>query len=147
MDGAKRSLANLRRAVSAHKGAGENFDRARLDELKAEFDEAVFDDLNIPRALGAVWGMAKLDGRNDEIFRAIADADTILALDLDKEPEEEAVNDAADPEADEINALVAERTAAKKAKNYAEADRIRNELTSRGIRLTDTPEGTTWKRE
>jgi cysteinyl-tRNA synthetase len=91
--------------------------------------------------------MAKLDGRNDEIFRAIADADTILALDLDKEPEEETVNDAADPEADEINALVAERTAAKKAKNYAEADRIRNELTSRGIRLTDTPEGTTWKRE
>lgn len=147
MDGAKRSLANLRRAVSAHKGAGEDFDRARLDELKAEFDESVFDDLNIPRALGAVWGMAKLDGKNDEIFRAIVDADTILALDLDKEPEEEAGSDAADPEADEINALVAERTAAKKAKNYAEADRIRDELASRGIRLTDTPEGTTWKRE
>ena len=60
--------------------------------------------------------MAKLDGKNDEIFRAIVDADTILALDLDKEPEEEAGSDAADPEADEINALVAERTAAKKAK-------------------------------
>ena len=49
----------------------------------------------------------------------------------------------ADPE---IDALVAARTAAKKAKNYAEADRIRDELKARGIEIIDTPQGAKWRK-
>ena len=48
--------------------------------------------------------------------------------------------------AEEIEALIAQRTAAKAAKNWAEADRIRDELKAQGIELIDTKEGTTWKR-
>ena len=44
----------------------------------------------------------------------------------------------------EIEQAIADRMAAKKAKNYAEADRIRNELAARGVILTDTKEGTTY---
>ena len=55
--------------------------------------------------------------------------------------EEEAAN--ADPE---IDALVADRTEAKKAKNFAEADRIRDELKARGIEIIDTPQGAKWRR-
>ena len=51
-----------------------------------------------------------------------------------------------DAEAAEIDALVAERTAAKKAKDFAKADKIRGDLASRGIVITDTPEGPVWKR-
>ena len=51
-----------------------------------------------------------------------------------------------DPEAAEIDALVAERTAAKKAKDFAKADEIRNQLTARGVIIIDTPNGPTWKR-
>ena len=58
-----------------------------------------------------------------------------------KQAEEEAAN--ADPE---IDALVAERTAAKKAKNFAEADRIHDELKARGIEIIDTPHGAKWRR-
>ncbi len=47
---------------------------------------------------------------------------------------------------EKIEAMIAERTAAKKAKNYAEADRIRDELKSMGIILEDTPQGVKWKR-
>lgn len=47
---------------------------------------------------------------------------------------------------EEIEELIAERTAAKKAKNYAEADRIRDELKAKGIILEDTPQGVKWKR-
>jgi cysteinyl-tRNA synthetase len=46
----------------------------------------------------------------------------------------------------EIDALVAARTQAKADKNWAEADRIRGELTARGIEVTDTPDGPVWKR-
>ena len=58
-----------------------------------------------------------------------------------KQAEEEAAN--ADPE---IDALVAARTAAKKAKNFAEADRIRDELKAMGVEIIDTPQGTKWRK-
>ena len=51
-----------------------------------------------------------------------------------------------DPEAAEIDALVKERTEAKKAKDFARADAIRDQLTQRGITIIDTPSGPTWKR-
>jgi cysteinyl-tRNA synthetase len=47
---------------------------------------------------------------------------------------------------DEINQLIAERLAAKKSKDWAKADAIRNQLKDAGIVLEDTPQGTSWKR-
>ena len=64
------------------------------------------------------------------------------AEDLRKKEEAEA-EASADPE---IDALVAARTEAKKAKNYAEADRIRDELKAKGIEIIDTPQGAKWRR-
>jgi len=55
-------------------------------------------------------------------------------------------SNADDPEAAEIDALVLERTEAKKAKDFAKADEIRNALAARGITIIDTPNGPTWKR-
>ena len=51
-----------------------------------------------------------------------------------------------DPEAAEIDALVSERSSAKKNKDFARADQIRDELTERGITIIDTPQGPAWKR-
>ena len=80
---------------------------------------------------------------------AIGDFDQVLSLNLleaaqnlrNKEAAEAAAS--ADPE---IDALVAARTEAKKAKNFAEADRIRDELKARGIEIIDTPQGTKWRK-
>jgi len=47
----------------------------------------------------------------------------------------------------EVEAAIEARKAAKKAKDYAEADRIRGELAAKGIALIDTPQGTKWKRQ
>ena len=60
---------------------------------------------------------------------------------VQRKAEEEAAN--ADPV---IDGLVAARTAAKKAKNFAEADRIRDELKAMGVEIIDTPQGTKWRK-
>ena len=54
--------------------------------------------------------------------------------------------EAADPDAEKIEALIAERTAAKKAKDFAEADRIRDVLADMGVTIKDTRQGVQWSR-
>jgi cysteinyl-tRNA synthetase len=88
--------------------------------------------------------MARFETKSNKIYDLIIRCDSILGIDLDKEDEEETEN-TVDTELDrEIKEQFALRLEAKKAKNYAEADRIRNELAARGIILTDTKEGTTY---
>ena len=72
----------------------------------------------------------------------IAEFDKVLSLDLLKEEE---APKAGAPDAAYIEERIAARAAAKKAKNYAEADRIRSELAEQGVTLIDTPAGTTYK--
>ena len=80
---------------------------------------------------------------------AIADFDKVLSLNLlqaanalrEKQAKDEAQS--ADPE---VDALVAARTAAKKEKNFAEADRIRDLLKDMGVEIIDTPQGTKWRK-
>ena len=76
----------------------------------------------------------------DTITRDFTDA-LNAALAAKKQADEEAAN--ADPV---IDGLVAARTAAKKAKNFAEADRIRDELKAMGVEIIDTPQGTKWRK-
>jgi cysteinyl-tRNA synthetase len=82
--------------------------------------------------------------------------DGVLGLDLANSAEKilsdeknpvQAENHADDPESAEIDSLVAERTEAKKAKNFARADEIRSILSARGISIIDTPRGTSWTRK
>ena len=67
--------------------------------------------------------------------------DTLMTAIGQKQAQEEQAS--ADPE---IDALVTARTEAKKAKNFAEADRIRDELKARGIEIIDTPQGAKWRK-
>ena len=67
-------------------------------------------------------------------------------IDAAKALREKETADAAASADPEIDALVAARTEAKKAKNYAEADRIRDELKARGIEIIDTPQGAKWRK-
>lgn len=145
MDSAKKSLANLRAALDSHRNA-EDGAQPDLEGYKREFADAVNDDLNIPRALGILWNMLRGEAKSKAVYRAALEMDRVLGLDLDRVPEEQPTDDFTPEEKAEIEAMIAARTAAKKAKNYAEADRIRAELASRGIVLTDTKDGTTYAR-
>ena len=86
----------------------------------------------------AVAGDDANDGKSAETAKK-----TLKAAEEIRRKEAEEAAASADPE---IDALVEARTAAKKAKNFAEADRIRDELKARGIEIIDTPQGTKWRK-
>ena len=130
------------------KGEGE-IDESTLQQLKDRFAGALNGDLNTSLAITAVYDVLKAKTNDATKLAAIKDFDRVLSLDLlkaaeaiKKQQEEEAAA-SADPE---IDALVAARTQAKKDKNYAEADRIRDELKARGIEIIDTPQGAKWRK-
>ena len=111
------------------------------EKYRAAFRAAMDADLNTSLAVTALYDVLKAKDIGGAEKRALlAEFDTVLGLDLLKETGKTAVLSA-----EEIEARIAQRAAAKKAKNYAEADRIRGELATLGILLTDTPQGTTYK--
>ena len=134
--------------IATFKNDGE-VDDAAFAELKARFTKALEGDLNTSVAVTAVYDVLKAKCNDATKLAVLADFDQVLSLNLitaaenlrKKQEEEEAAN--ADPE---IDALVAARTEAKKAKNWAEADRIRDELKARGIEIIDTPQGAKWRK-
>ena len=146
----------LTRISQLQPAADEAVDEAVLAELKAKFRAALDNDLNTSLAITALYDVLKAKANATTKRAAIADFDTVLALDLlataDKLAKEKAADAAratvrvyaADPEIRAIEEAIDARAAAKKAKNFAEADRIREELLAKGIVLTDTREGTTW---
>lgn len=141
VENAATAYKKLRTRCAALDKNGE-VDGAAVEEYRAKFKEALDNDINTSLALTAVYDALKADV-NDKTKRAIIeDYDRVLALDLLK-PYPEEKKDDADPE---ILAKIAERAAAKKAKDYAKADAIRAELAAEGITLIDTPQGTTYKR-
>ena len=148
LDNAAQAYEKLVARIAALNPGGE-VDMDAFAALKARFENALNADLNTSVAVTALYDVLKAKCNDATKLYALADFDRVLSLDLiakgealrQKQKEEEKAS--ADPE---IDALVAQRTEAKKAKNWAEADRIRDELKARGIEIVDTPQGAKWRR-
>lgn len=120
---------------------------AEAEKFTKAFEEAMDDDFNTADALAAVFDLVKFANTKvtEESSSAFAEAlkkqlltlTDVLGLIVEKE--EEILDD-------EIERLIEERQAARKAKNFARADEIRNELLEKGIILKDTREGVKWQR-
>lgn len=126
-----------------------------LTDAMDSFEAALADDLNIAGAIGVLSEAASQyridappelgDGPrtlNDELTSLLAMDGVLGVLDLDHT----AVHDTDGVDVELIAAKIAERVEARANKDWAEADRIRDELLEMGIEIKDGPEGTTWKR-
>ena len=148
LDNAAVAYEKLISKIATLKKDGE-VDQEAFNKLKERFVGALNGDLNTSLAVTALYDVLKAKCNDATKLAALADFDQVMCLDLlaaaeklvKKQAEEEAAN--ADPE---IDALVAARTEAKKARNFAEADRIRDELKARGIEIIDTPQGAKWRK-
>ena len=112
---------------------------------------ALRDDMNTPKALAALFEIAgRANKARSEAERAQAVGELKAAGDLLGLFQEDAdawfgLDALSDAQKAEIDALVAERAEARKAKDFARADRLRDQLNARGVQAEDGPEGTTWR--
>ncbi|MET0728708.1 MAG: cysteine--tRNA ligase [Acidimicrobiales bacterium] len=119
-------------------------DPVKVEPHLRRFWSALADDLNGPQALAAVWDAVRADELGPaDTWAFLADADRALGFGLAEAKAPDADESGSDPR---IDALVAERQAARAAKDFATSDRIRANLAAEGIELVDTPQGPSWRR-
>ena len=150
LDSAASAYGKLLARIAALDPADGAEDPAAMQPYAEAFAAALDNDLNTALAVTAVYDVLKSALNGASKLALIATFDRVLSLNLLEgaaalraQPETEA--DAGGEDA-EIQALVEARQAARKAKNWAEADAIRDRLAAMGIRLEDTPQGVKWKR-
>ncbi len=139
LDNTAKAYDKLVKRISSLKSDGE-VDKEKAKELDKKFREALDNDLNTSLGLTAVYDVLKADVNDATKLYLIEKFDEVLGLDLTK-----AEAQSADDLGSEIEALIAERQQARADKDWAKADKIRDDLLSRNIKLIDTPEGVKWE--
>ncbi len=123
-----------------------DIDAAAFEEYKRRFTDALDNDINTSLAITALYDVLKADTNDKTKLSLIEDFDRVLCLDIAKNAKARRDADEAKRQAEEgdpeILAAIARRAEAKKNRDFALADAIRNELSARGVTLIDTPEGT-----
>ena len=143
-------VENLNFLLKNAQGELSDEEKKRLDEAKGyitAFDEAMDDDFNTADAVTAIFDLVKFantkvtEGSSKAFIKAVKEEIVMLSdiCGLVVEKQEEILDS-------QIEALIQERQDARKAKNFARADEIRDTLLAQGIMLEDTREGVKWKR-
>ena len=140
LDSAKVSLQRLREGYLKELDGNDRIDELEIKDYENRFSEAINDDLNMPVAMSVVWDIIKNPKKSKDFANLLLKFDEVLGLDLKNYKKQE------DKLPDEIIELVSKRDEARNSKDWAESDRIRDLLISKGYKVQDNKEGTVVKK-
>ncbi len=153
LDNAQGAFNKLIAKIAALKeNEADVIDEAAVKELTEKFKSALDNDINTSLGVTVLYDVLKAKTNDKTKLALLSDFDKVLSLSLLEEAKklkedkkEEASSVAVDDEFSKyVEEQLALRAEAKKNKNWAEADRIRDELTAKGVKILDTPEGAKW---
>ena len=139
---AQKSLNRLREGYLKQKQGNTKVEEKELEEYKVKFLEAINDDLNIPQAMGIVWEIIRKTEKSKDYATLLEQFDQVLGLDLVHAEEYLKTQNAEVVMDEEVKQLVEKRDQARKEKNWALSDEIRDLLQQKGYIVKDTKEGT-----
>ncbi len=162
LDNAQQAYQKLIARIAALKPSEEPVDQSVFDDISSRFKAAMDNDLNSSLAVTALYDVLKAKTNDSTKLALIGSFDSVLSLSLlekaDRKRSElarqattasgssfEIISESGEEDS-AVNEKIEARRAAKKAKDFALADQIRNELKAAGIELTDIPNGVRWKR-
>ena len=160
LDNAAGTYQKLLSKIAALKLSNDAIDEAAVAALRERFNKALGNDLNTSLAVTALYDALKYPTNDATKLFILDDFDRVLSLDLLKKADKiRKLNASVQPSAvsyqvvsesgeqdEAIESRIRARQEAKKAKDFAKADAIRDELKAQGIEITDVPGGAKWKR-
>jgi len=143
LEAAKVSLDRLLEGALTHKNGNESIAPEVVATFLSDFENAINDDLNIPKALGLVWNLIRYNKKSKELFDLLVKFDSVLGLGIAKvEIKTEKLYDVSI----EVEEFINQRQKARAAKNWKLADEFRDKLKAMGIVLEDTAQGVKWRK-
>lgn len=136
LESSQSSLQRLKDGYLKHRNGTDNVDETIIDEYRKKFQEAINDDLNMPIAMSVVWDAVKNPNKSKKIADLLLDFDRVLGLKI-----EEPILKKQEELPEEIKALVEKRKEARKNKDWAASDALRDELNQKGYNVKDSKEG------
>lgn len=148
LNASEKAIARIRQSISLSENIN-NSSELDAKEYKLRFTSAMDDDLNTPQALAVLFDLAREINRESALGEkklnsaqnTLRDLALVLGFTL-----EETSNNSDDAISEAVQNLIQQRTKLRTLGEYAEADNIRDQITSLGIEITDTPDGTIWRK-
>ena len=149
LDNAKTAFDKLIARIAQLKAEGDTqgVDRAKFDELKKGFKDALDNDINTALGITAVYDVLKADTNAATKLALVDDFDKVLSLGLLQHAQDLLKSRQQEDIPEDIKELVEQRAQARKAKDFAKADALRDEITARGYIIEETRQGTKIKRK
>ena len=149
LDQMVKTYDKLARKTRSLKNDGE-VDKQVYDAFRLKFEDALCNDVNTSMAITVLYDLLKADTNDATKRKLVEDFDQVLSLGLlsaaDEKASEQETNGADNELTAYVEEMIAKRAQAKKEKDFAKADAIRNELLEKGIAIKDTREGVVWER-
>ena len=136
IDATSKALNRLREGYQKHFAGTEDVSDKIINEFEKKFHEAINDDLNMPQAISVVWDVIKNNVKSRKFAELLDKFDTVLGIKISEKPAEEKVEIPS-----EILQIAEERKLARKEKNWAKSDELRDKIAELGYIIKDNKDG------